>query len=100
MKTMRYEELETIEWYVRYGIPALAWAAMFAFFAFAGSVSRDESTPMADAAPALRLMADESAAGPAAALSGPSAREPALRDVAVVAHETLDPVGAGRSPAP
>jgi|SRR5882672_8733755 len=100
MKTTRYDEREVTEWLFRHGPPALAWAAIFAFFAFSGTSSRDEPRAMANMAPALPLMANETAGVPAMVQSAPSAREPALRDPAVVAHEALDPVGVGLSTTP
>ncbi len=92
MKTARYDEQEVAEWLRRHRLPGLAWAGLFAFFAVAGASLRDEPKQMADAAPALPLMVNQAVGVPARVLSPPSAREPAIRDAAVVAHDALDSV--------
>jgi hypothetical protein len=95
MKTTRYDEREVTEWLHRHGPSALVWAALFAFFALAGVSSHDKPRPMADVVPDLPLMANENDGVPDIVQSLQSAREPALRDPAIVAHEALDPVGVG-----
>ena len=100
MKTTHYDERELTESLNGHAGPALVWAALFAFFAIAGVSSHDESRQMANAAPALQVMADETADGPAMGVSTPSAGELELRDAAVVVHEALDPVGVGRNTTP
>ena len=100
METTRYDEREVTEWLHRHRAPALVWAALIAFFAIAGIASRDEPTQMANAAPSVQLLANETDGVPGLVSSVPSAREPALRDAAVVAHEALDPVGAGLNTTP
>ena len=100
METTRYDEREVAEWLSRHRAPALVWAALIAFFALAGASSRDEPRQMANAAPAVQLLSNETDGVPDLVLSVPSARKPALRDSAVVAHEALDPVGVGLNPAP
>ena len=100
MKTTRYDEREVTEWLYRNRAPALVWAALFAFFAIAGMASRDEPRQMANAAPAVQLLGNETDGVPDLVLSVPIARESALRDAAVVVHEALDPVGVGLNSAP
>jgi hypothetical protein len=95
MKTTSYDEREVTEWLHRHRAPALAWAVLIAFFAVAGLTSRDEPRQLALAAPAVPLLADETDGVPDLVFGEPSAREPALRDAAVVVHEALDPVGVG-----
>ena len=86
----------TIDWRLRYGLPLLVPTAFCVIFAFSGWVTRDEPKQAVEVAPPVLLTAEESAARPAPVLSAPGARNPALRDAAVVAHEVLDPVAAGR----
>ena len=100
MKTTEHDERDLIESLYRYGPPALAWAALLAFFAFAGTLSRDEPTRVTSEAPRVRVMAHETAGVPAMASSATDPRERALRDAAIVAHEALDPAGVGLNPTP
>jgi hypothetical protein len=67
MKTTRYNEQELTERLFRRGVPTLAWALGFAFFAFSGLVSRDEPTQIADVPPAPRPTANETGGVPVAA---------------------------------
>ena len=53
------EQQQFLEWAFRWGVPAFAWAFMFAFFAFADSVSSRESREMAHAAPAMPSVAGD-----------------------------------------
>lgn len=100
MKTTRWAEWETIDWRFLYVVPLLAPTAFFVIFALAGLVARDEPKRVANAKPAVELMADEVAAGPVPLFSAPSERSLALPDATVVAHEALDPVGTGRNTTP
>lgn len=100
IKTTRRSEWGTIDWRFRYGVPLLVPTAFFALFALSSLVARDEPKRMANAKPAVELMADEVAAGPVALFSAPSALTPAQRDAAVIAQEALDPVGTGRNTTP
>jgi len=92
---MEFAEMKFTEWLYHHGAPALVWLPLLAFFAIAGMASRDEPRQMANAAPAVQLLANETDGVPDLVRSVPSAREPALRDAAVVVHEALDPVGVG-----
>ena len=47
-----------LEWSLRFGIPMLAWAAVFVFFAFAGSVSPHEPVMAVGGGAAAPLGAD------------------------------------------
>jgi hypothetical protein len=88
MKTAGYDEQRLLELFMRYGVPALAWAAVFAFFAFSGLVSHDDTAQLVTL---TSSRANVSESSPASA----PARDPAPRDPAVAAHEALDPVGVG-----
>ena len=59
MNDARDDEQQMLEWAFRWGVPAFAWAFMFAFFAFADSVSTREPREMAQAAPALSSVAGD-----------------------------------------
>jgi hypothetical protein len=48
-----------LEWAFRWGVPAFAWAFMFAFFAFADSVSTHAPRELAQAAPAAASVAGD-----------------------------------------
>jgi len=89
MKTARYAEQEATYSFFRY-IPALGWVALLAYFAVAGSLSRDEPAQMADLALVPRVQASESAE-----VSAVLQNSVVVRDAAVTSHEVLDPVGAG-----
>jgi len=52
-------EQRVLEWTFRRGVPAFAWAIVFAFFAFADSVSTREPREIAHVAPAMPSLADE-----------------------------------------
>jgi len=97
MKSISYDEQQFTEWLFRFGGPILAWGLMFLFFAFAGSVSEHEPTRTADASLAAPLIDDDVSI---AASGMTRSLEPEPRDAVVDAHEALDPVGAGRNPAP
>jgi len=92
--------MQLTEWLIRFGPAVLAWVAVIGFFAFAGSVSDDAPTQMADARPAVLTMDDEVAPVPTLVPSMSSTRAPDLRDAAITAHEALDPAGAGISTTP
>ena len=100
MNTKHSDECGFCETLHRYVGPALGWAALFAFFAVAGALSHDEPKQMAEAALAPRQMVRATDAGAQSAARTPSPREPAIRDVAVVEHEALDPVGVGLTTTP
>ena len=100
MNTEHSNERELSETLCRHAVPALGWAALFAFFAVAGALSHDEPKQMAEAALAPRQMVRATDAGAQSAARTPSPREPAIRDVAVVEHEALDPVGVGLTSTP
>jgi hypothetical protein len=100
MKPTPHDEMQLTEWLIRFGPAVLAWAGVIGFFAFAGSVSDDAPTRVAHAAPAVEMMDDEVAPITSLVLSETSTREPEPRDAAVIAHEALDPVGAGHSTTP
>jgi len=53
------EQQQFLEWAFRWGVPAFAWAFLFAFFAFADSVSTREPREMAHAAPAVASVAGD-----------------------------------------
>lgn len=77
-------------------IPVMAFALLIAYMLL--RAPSDDPALIADVAPAL-LVAPEEASLPPAELRAPPRRdEAAFRDAAIVAHETLDPVGAGRAP--
>ena len=59
MNNARNDGQQVIEWAFRWGVPAFAWAFMFAFFAFADSVSTREGREMAHAAPAVASVAGD-----------------------------------------
>ena len=59
MNNARNDGQQVIEWAFRWGAPAFAWAFMFAFFAFADSVSTREGREMAHAAPAVASVAGD-----------------------------------------
>jgi len=48
MKIKRHDGQIAIEWGFRFGVPVVAWAAVLAFFLFAGSGS-DQETPQSGA---------------------------------------------------
>jgi hypothetical protein len=100
MKPTPHDEMQLTEWLFRFGPAVLAWVAVIGFFAFAGSVADDAPRQMAHAAPAVGMMDDEVAPVTSLVLGEASRREPEPRDAAVIAHEALDPVGAGHSPTP
>ena len=89
MKTARYADQEGTYSFFHY-IPALGWVALLAYFAVAGSWSRDEPTQMADLVLAPRLQARESAD-----VSAVLQNSAVVRDAAETSHEVLDPVGVG-----
>ena len=98
METRHYDEGEVKEWLSRLAIPAFAWAALFAFFAFGGWSVVEAPTQTADADTAVSATeANVPAAPPTPAVNGVYASEPGSRDAAVSEHAALDPVGAGRS---
>jgi hypothetical protein len=53
------DEQQVLEWAFRWGVPALAWTIVFAFFGFADSVSTREPRDMAHGAPAAPLIAGD-----------------------------------------
>jgi len=59
MNNARNDGQQVIEWAFRWGVPAFAWPFMFAFFAFADSVSTREGREMAHAAPAVASVAGD-----------------------------------------
>lgn len=79
---------------------ALAAAALVAVFAHPGAPSRDELLLAVPAAPALQQL-QSGATGELTPVShestAPAAEQP---DAAVLAHEALDPVGAGQNQRP
>jgi hypothetical protein len=92
METKRYDERQLTELLLRCGVPAFAWAVLFAFLAISSLVSRDEPKQMAEKALGLPVMA-EKAAAPVLVLNALRASAPELRDVPVVAHEARDALG-------
>ena len=96
MKIERHDE--HIDW-LRFAPPALAWAALFAFFAFAGAMSpREEPRQAASRIAGVAVSTvDESDGVVVATAIVPRASDALQRDPAIVAHEVLDPVGVGSS---
>jgi hypothetical protein len=58
------DDSRTIEWSFRVGIPVLAWVAVFAFFAFADSVSPHEPVTAIDGRATVPVGADPVATRP------------------------------------
>jgi hypothetical protein len=79
-------------------IPVLSIALVVSYLLLRSSA--DEPALMADVAPGLMVAPDEALVAPTALRAAPSREGAASRDAAVVAHEVLDPVGAGRNPMP
>ena len=71
MNTQRNAERTVLEWCFRYGVPALAWGLVFAFFAFAGFVSTGKVMPASDGA-SSPLTSVASVSGAPAALPTPA----------------------------
>jgi hypothetical protein len=88
MKTADYDERQVVPSSYRI-VPALAWLGLFAFFAIAGTMSRDEPSTMSSVAPAT----NETAGPPAGMVTAPRAQDPALRNASSTARETPDPAG-------
>ena len=100
IKALRAAELATVDWRFRYGVLLLVLTALCVTLAVSGSVAPDVPMQVVEVAPPVLLTADKGAAGPAAVPSVPSAREPALRDAAVVAQGVNVPVAAAATKAP
>ena len=98
METRHYDEREVTEWLSRLAVPAFAWAALFAFFAYVGWSVVEAPMQTAHVATAVSATdANVPAAPPTPAVNAVDASEPGSRDAAVSEHVALDPVGAGRS---
>lgn len=79
-------------------IPVLSIALVVSYLLLRSSA--DEPALMADVAPALMVAPDEASVAPASLRAAPSSQGAVSRDAAVVAHEALDPIGAGNTTAP
>ena len=100
MKATGYDEQQVSGWLSRLRVPAFAWAVLFALFAVGGSFLSPDATRTVDAVAALSPMGEGITDDPSPAVRARSSAEAVVPDAATVAHEALDPVGAGHSTAP
>ena len=97
MPTPRFDDRQIPRWLSRLVPPAIAWAALFAFFAVAGWMSLHASMQAAGVAASSGPMAGGVALQTTSPLASTRPSEPLLPDPAIAAHEELDPVGAGHA---
>ena len=93
METKPYDEQQVRQWLSRIAFPVIAWAVLFALFAIVGASLPPESTLTSEAAPALLRPADGLASD--GGVGRPSDSRDQEVDPAILAHQELDPVGAG-----